>query len=314
MTVYEWVRGELGQKEILGKKDNPRIRWYHTSSANIGSKEWPDETSWCSSILNKGADECGYEKTDNALASSWLKYNVDAGDNVKVGDIVVIDGHVTLANKAFNRKTAKTFEGLGGNQDNQVKVSVYSASRIKAVRKWKKKAVASKPTKPVGSKIKSAFPKQEWTDFVQAQVEAHELHKVDVADGKDWCKDGMKSVESWVHLVACMSMRESSHKPTLTYKESFKNGKGEYVISSGLMQISLESIRQSAYNSQHIIKDQDDLFDPYKNLEASINVLAYWVKKDKQVGGGTKGAGRYWSVMRSPESVAKTKALLKSWC
>lgn len=136
----DWARLEVGQKEIPGKKDNPRIRWYHTHCANIGSKEHPDEVPWCSSFINAAADECGMEKTDNALARSWKKYGIDSGDEVEAGDIVVIgDSHVTLANKGFNRKTDKTFEGLGGNQGNQVKVSTYSVSSISTCRKWKPK-------------------------------------------------------------------------------------------------------------------------------------------------------------------------------
>lgn len=137
----DWARGELGQKEILGSKDNPRIRWYHTHCANIGSKEHPDEVAWCSSFLNAAADECGMKKTDNALANSWDRYGEDSGDMVEEGDIVTIKHasggrHVTLANRAFNRRKDSTFEGLGGNQGNQVKVSTFPCAHIVACRKW----------------------------------------------------------------------------------------------------------------------------------------------------------------------------------
>lgn len=138
LRVIDWARGELGQKEVLGANDNPRIRWYHTHSANIGSKEHADEVAWCSSFLNAGADECGFKKTDNALASSWKDYGSDTGDEVEEGDVIVLPGHVTLANRAFNRKSDKTFEGLGGNQSNSVKVSSYSVADIVAARKWVK--------------------------------------------------------------------------------------------------------------------------------------------------------------------------------
>lgn len=155
MHPVDWVRGELGQKEIAGSKDNPRIRWYHTHCANIGSKEHPDEVPWCSSFVNAAADECGMEKTDNALAASWKSYGVDTGDQVEEGDIVCIgSSHVTLANKAFNRRTAKTFEGLGGNQGNACKVSTYSVSSISTVRKWKPKP--GTVTAPIGTKAGGA--------------------------------------------------------------------------------------------------------------------------------------------------------------
>lgn len=141
LAPIDWARGELGQKEIAGSQDNPRIRWYHTHCANIGSKEHPDEVAWCSSFLNAAADECGMKKTDNALASSWEKYGEDTGDQVDEGDVIVIrraDGgrHVTLANKPFSRSQDKYFEGLGGNQSNSVCVSTYSTANIVAARKW----------------------------------------------------------------------------------------------------------------------------------------------------------------------------------
>lgn len=144
LTPIIWARGELGNKEIPGVQDNPRIRWYHTHCANIGSKEHPDEVAWCSSFLNAAADECGMDKTDNALASSWDKYGEDTGDQVDEGDVITIrhaDGsrHVTMANKPFNRKTDSTFEGLGGNQSNSVKVSNYPTNQIVGARKWKPK-------------------------------------------------------------------------------------------------------------------------------------------------------------------------------
>jgi uncharacterized protein (TIGR02594 family) len=151
----DWVRGELGQKEILGKRDNPRIRWYHTHCANIGSKEHADEVPWCSSFINAAADECGMKKTDNALAASWKNYGVDSGDDVEEGDIVCIGtSHVTLANRPFKRSKSLTFEGIGGNQGNTCKVSMYSVSSISACRKWQPKEGTI--TAPIGSSAPKA--------------------------------------------------------------------------------------------------------------------------------------------------------------
>lgn len=144
-TPIEWARGEIGQKEVPGVRDNPRIRWYHTHCANIGSKEHPDEVAWCSSFINAAADETGMQKTDNALASSWMQYGVDTGDEVPEGAVVVIrrsDGgyHVTLANRRFNRRGDSYFEGLGGNQSNAVTTSTYRTDSIVASRLFVKRA------------------------------------------------------------------------------------------------------------------------------------------------------------------------------
>ena len=139
-TPIQWARGELGQKEISGSQDNPRIRWYH-SHTSMGSS--PDEVPWCSSFLNACADECGMQKTNKATAISWKTYGLDAGDDVAEGDIVLLKpmapggtGHVTLANKAFKRSRDKSFEGIGGNQANSVNVKTFNTADIVACRKW----------------------------------------------------------------------------------------------------------------------------------------------------------------------------------
>lgn len=138
----DMCRTFLGLKEKPGALHERQIQEFHEACDNIGGRKdnklHADEVPWCSSIWNWIAEKCGMEKTNNALASSWIKYNLARlGDWVEEGDIVVLDGHVTVANKRFNRKTAKSFEGIGGNQGNMVKVSTYPVSRIKAVRVWK---------------------------------------------------------------------------------------------------------------------------------------------------------------------------------
>lgn len=144
MHPIDLLRTLLGTKEIVGKLHNPQIQEFLESCDNIGGRKdkklHADEVPWCSAIINWLAEQCDMEKTNNALAASWDRYNEDTGEWVEEGDIVTLaqpGRHVTLANKRFNKKTAKTFEGLGGNQGNAIKVSTYSVSKIKATRKWK---------------------------------------------------------------------------------------------------------------------------------------------------------------------------------
>jgi uncharacterized protein (TIGR02594 family) len=157
----DWVRNEArlfnGVKEIPGAKDNPRIVEYHKHSANIGGPNAThhDEVPWCSSLWNAAADSCGMFKTDNALASSWDNYVGKAlkkGDWVEEGDLVRIkdSNHITAANKRFQWTDEGTFDGCGGNQGNQIKVSTYSKKKIVSVHKW-----APKPgtiTAPISGK------------------------------------------------------------------------------------------------------------------------------------------------------------------
>lgn len=146
----DWVRNEkktLDPKEISGTaKNNPRIQWYLEHCDNIGGfkdgKLHADEVPWCSALPNAAADACGCLKTNNALASSWDRYSGKSykkGDKIPEGAIVRIahpGGHVTLANKAFTWSGTGSFEGLGGNQGNMIKVSSYSQKYIVSIHDW----------------------------------------------------------------------------------------------------------------------------------------------------------------------------------
>lgn len=143
-TPYDYARRELGQKEIPGSKHNPRIIEYHAATSGDFTT---DEIPWCASFINWLGRMAGMEVTNSALASSWDKYNVGGTDSGETGDIVTLrhpsgGRHVALLNKPYKRGDS-TFEALGGNQNNQVKVSTYNSSEIVSIRKWKpKKGVA----------------------------------------------------------------------------------------------------------------------------------------------------------------------------
>jgi hypothetical protein len=139
------LRSFAGQKEIKGSKDNPLLAHIHEHSGNLGkhsdNNDYSDEVAGCSSGLNWAADMSGCAKSDNALAASWAKAGDERiGDWVEEGDPIWIQhpgNHVTLANRRFNRRTEKYFEGFGVNQSDTIKTSTYETADIRAVRKWK---------------------------------------------------------------------------------------------------------------------------------------------------------------------------------
>lgn len=139
------LRSVSGEKEIPGSRDNPLIAHFHEHSGNLGShsdhNDYSDEVPHCSSALNWCADMSGCRKTNSALAASWSEYgNVRQGDWIEEGDIIHLrqgsQNHVTMANKRFNRRTSRNFEGFGSNQGNMIKTSSYPVSAIKSVQKW----------------------------------------------------------------------------------------------------------------------------------------------------------------------------------
>lgn len=124
------ARGELGQKEIPGSKDNPRILEYHQAT---DLKATDDETPYCSSFVNWCMMQAGVPRTKSALARSWLKWGV-ALKKPKVGAVTILwrgsptasTGHVGL----WLGEDDEYVTLLGANQSDMVKISKYEKSKV----------------------------------------------------------------------------------------------------------------------------------------------------------------------------------------
>lgn len=145
------------------------------------------------------------------------------------------------------------------------------------------------------------YKKTNWTDLLVDSLEKHGKEMLTMENPKDfkkYCKGLTKEnrKEFFVMLISSMARYESSHNPKVTYKEIFKDQKGKYVISRGLLQLSKESANGSRY--QCGIKDENELHDPKVNLECTVKIMNHWVSTDKVIGTDKKGGARYWSVLR----------------
>lgn len=120
---------EVGQTEISGPIDNPRILEYHRETS---LKAGNDETAWCSSYVNWVMKKAGYAYTKSAAALSWQNYGLRLRHPC-YGAIVVYDhgggkGHVGFVVGYSKDQEGKFYLAvLGGNQSNQVKVSLFKA-------------------------------------------------------------------------------------------------------------------------------------------------------------------------------------------
>jgi uncharacterized protein (TIGR02594 family) len=133
------ARGEVGQKEIKGAEDNPRIREYHAATT-MGAKA--DEVAWCSSFVNWCLTQAEIRGTRSAAAASWVDWGVDT--DPRRGAIVVIH-NPAAKNSALSRSGNHVgflvedlgwgWKLLGGNQSDMVKESCF------AKKKWTLKAV-----------------------------------------------------------------------------------------------------------------------------------------------------------------------------
>ncbi len=128
----DWMRSHIGEHELDGlKNNNPFIvsLFKHTTY-----KTDNDETPWCAATVSSALEETGFKSSHSAAAISYKNYGV-ACDLIP-GCIVVMQHpsgghHVTFCDHVVD---SKKFAGLGGNQSNALKVSVFDRSEIIATR------------------------------------------------------------------------------------------------------------------------------------------------------------------------------------
>lgn len=130
---YTIAWNERGQKEQSGPGDNPRILAYQTACSYNAEDE---DVPWCSSFANWVMKQAGIRGSGEASARSWLNWGQKL-DKPRRGAIAVLtrpgsatNGHVTFYVGEENGRVKL----LGGNQENQVKVSYYDPARVLSYR------------------------------------------------------------------------------------------------------------------------------------------------------------------------------------
>lgn len=133
--IYEIAAQELGTKEYDGKADNPNVLKYsHETGLNFRG----DHVHWCSAFVNWCAMKTGLERTDSAMARSWLTVGEKIDINeLQRGDIIIMlrgkrhsdYGHVCIF-KRFSSSKPSHFVGLGGNQSDAVTEDYQQISKI----------------------------------------------------------------------------------------------------------------------------------------------------------------------------------------
>lgn len=122
--IWEWA----------GKDHNPKVVAMYADAGHPEVRE--DEVPWCAAFVGSVFSKVGLRNTGSLLAKSYLKWGktVPSIDQAMPGDLIVLDrgtqpwqGHVTFL---VNRIDKDTFRGLGGNQNNQVKISTFKVSDI----------------------------------------------------------------------------------------------------------------------------------------------------------------------------------------
>lgn len=121
--TYAWA--ELGQREVRGAADNPRIRAFHREVRQ--KREHHDEAPWCAAFVGACLVRAGLSSTRSLMARSYLRYGAIAvlsrGQDPAVGHVGFLLGetetHIAL---------------LGGNQSDAVTVATYPKTRLLGLR------------------------------------------------------------------------------------------------------------------------------------------------------------------------------------
>lgn len=133
MTEPRWLvsaRAEIGQREIPGRKHNPRVLQYWLL---IRAPFTDDETPWCAGFVGAMLEKNGIKSTRSAMARSYQKYGRKLSSPI-VGCIVVLSragapgsGHVGFY---VGRDSRGNLMILGGNQGDAVNIKPFSESRV----------------------------------------------------------------------------------------------------------------------------------------------------------------------------------------
>jgi Transglycosylase SLT domain len=107
----------------------------------------------------------------------------------------------------------------------------------------------------------------------------------------------------WVQMISAIAEKENGKfDPALAFKETFKNSKGEFVMSRGLLQLSFES----ANNYGCGFKTEAALENPQKNLACGVRILDHWVRRENVMSQREEdewmGPAKYWSVLRKSKT------------
>jgi uncharacterized protein (TIGR02594 family) len=144
--------------------------------------------------------------------------------------------------------------------------------------------------------------KLEWKELIRKNIPARML-AVNPTDIKQYCNgwetmSAKERTEFYVDLFTELCRFESGFNPKCTYKEGFNDAKGKPVISTGLFQVSVESLGGYGFKVT-----QEQLFDPETNIKAMLTIASRWIIQDEYIATPGKpwlGLSRYWSPFRTP--------------
>lgn len=133
--MYPWIevaKSLEGIKEIKGPKHNPEIVQMWKDIKRGGIKD--DETPWCAAFVGACLERAGIKSSRFESAKSYLTWGKKLDEPVD-GCVVVFTrvggGHVGFV---VGKDSKGNLLVLGGNQQDQVKVSAFPLDRVSGYR------------------------------------------------------------------------------------------------------------------------------------------------------------------------------------
>jgi len=134
------------------------------------------------------------------------------------------------------------------------------------------------------------FPDPAWNAYALEQINKSGLLDLSPSDASIYFPNGV-TAEGYLNLIASVASKESAFKPgDMYWEDKFKTPK----YSVGLLSLSYDD-----YEVKKLGYTQEDLKDPYKNIEAGVQIFKRTIQKGGAINGGTSsGATSYWSTLR----------------
>lgn len=286
---------EIGTNEIVGVQDNPRIVEYHSATT---LKATDDETPWCSAFVSWVLEKSGYKSTQDAWARSYLNYGTKL-DKPKYGCIVVYDrgagkGHVHF----YVKEDSQFIYGIGGNQDNTVKLKAYPKSAVLGYRWPVAKSIQPKPVEiqeyhlswEVNHPERAAWTK-ELCSIIEDNIGVYESAQDLTFFIPDYKKKAHKDqVKAIAEIFVATAYYESSWNPkSQSVDVGVASNKDTWSV--GLFQMSVVDQKNYGLSMGYSF---DDLITAIPNIKLAMAVMQKQILKKGKI---VVDKGPYWAVL-----------------
>ena len=135
-TIMQHAQKQVGIWEWAGSENNPLVLAMFAEAGHSDIKQ--DAVPWCAAFVGSVLLRAGTKGTGSLLARSYLDWGQKIPlSEAKEGDVVILSGKASWQGHVgfFKGQGAQKLNLLGGNQNDQVNVKAYPASKLLGARR-----------------------------------------------------------------------------------------------------------------------------------------------------------------------------------